>query len=73
MSRHLDEPVAAHDLGCALWVSDDPLDACNCGADAAAHDQRNPHLERPTLAQRIDRIHPVPLACDGDSEEAAAS
>lgn len=71
MSRHLDEPVAAHDLGCALWVSDDPLDACDCDADAAAHDQRNPVLEQPSLAQRIDRIHPVALACDGD--EAAAS
>lgn len=66
MTRHLDEPVEAHAADCSLWVSDDPLDACDCGADAEAHDLRNPVLEQPTLAQRLDRIHPEPLACDGD-------
>lgn len=73
--RQLDEPTEVHSLGCRIWVSPDPLDACDCGADAAAHDQRNPRLEQPTLAQRLDRLHPnpVPLACDDDQDEAAAS
>lgn len=72
--NHLDEPVDAHDLDCAVWTSDDPLDACTCGADREINDPRNPALPL-TTAQRIDRIHPqpVPLACDDDADEAAAS
>jgi hypothetical protein len=73
--KHLDDPVDAHDLDCALWVSHDPLDACTCGADREAHDTRSPALPHLTTAQRLDRIQPEPvaLACDDDTDEAAAS
>jgi hypothetical protein len=73
--KHLDDPVEAHDIDCALWTSNDPVDACDCGADREAHDTRNPVLPQPSTAQRLDRIDPEPVAldCDADTDEAAAS
>lgn len=63
-----DEPADTHDLTCAIWVSADPADTCDCGADDEQHNPRSPQLL--TTAQRLDRIPPEPVAlvCDTDTD-----
>ena len=66
------EPVERHALDCAIWVSPDPSDACSCGADAEAHNQRSPLLALPGEPRTAQRV-PLRLVCDDDIDEIGAS
>lgn len=62
-----DWPAERHDpTRCAIWLSVDSTDVCDCGAEP---DLRNPVLPMPVAGERLDAGTPIELTCD--SEEAS--